>query len=45
MNLLRGWPMPSLAATLLIAAGLYARWIRAGRPTGIEDVEERAEAE
>ncbi|MCX5052012.1 amino acid permease [Streptomyces sp. NBC_00201] len=44
VNLLRGWPMLSLAATLLIAAGLYARWTRAGRPTGIEDVEARAEA-
>ncbi|MBW8738127.1 MAG: hypothetical protein JF621_13715 [Streptomyces turgidiscabies] len=33
----------SPAATLLIAGGLYARWARAGRPTGIEDVEARAE--
>ncbi|MFF4953263.1 amino acid permease [Streptomyces chattanoogensis] len=45
VNLLRGWPMLSLAATLIIAAGLYARWTRAGRPTGIEDVEARAEAD
>ncbi|MFD1663522.1 amino acid permease [Streptomyces caeni] len=44
VNLLRGWPVLSLAATLLIAAGLYARWTRAGRPSGIEDVEARAEA-
>ncbi|MFJ9543788.1 amino acid permease [Streptomyces sp. NPDC101225] len=44
VNLLRGWPILSLAATLLIAAGLYARWTAAGRPTGIEDVEARAEA-
>ncbi|MFF7639871.1 amino acid permease [Streptomyces canus] len=43
VNLLRGWPVLSLAATLLIAGGLYARWTRAGRPTGIEDVESRAE--
>ncbi|MFE7173255.1 amino acid permease [Streptomyces sp. NPDC057616] len=43
VNLLRGWPMLSLAATLLIAASLYLRWTRAGRPTGIEDVEARAE--
>lgn len=43
VNLLRGWPILSLVATLLIAAGLYARWVRAGRPTGIEDVESRAE--
>jgi amino acid transporter len=45
VNLLRGWPMLSLAATLLIAAGLYVRWTRAGRPTGIEDVEAHAEAD
>ncbi|WP_460105379.1 APC family permease [Streptomyces sp. YKOK-J1] len=45
VNLLRGWPMLSLAATLVIAVGLYARWTRAGRPTGIEDAEARAEAE
>lgn len=44
VNLLRGWPMLSLVGTLLIAGGLYARWVRAGRPTGIEDVESRAEA-
>lgn len=44
VNLLRGWPMLSLAATLLVAGGLYARWARAGRPTDIEDVEARAEA-
>ncbi|MET8956546.1 amino acid permease [Streptomyces sp. NPDC004393] len=44
VNLLRGWPVLSLVATLLIAAGLYVRWIRAGRPTGIEDVEAQAEA-
>ncbi|MEU9245427.1 amino acid permease [Streptomyces sp. NPDC048385] len=45
VNLLRGWPMLSLAASLLIAAGLYARWTRADRPTGIEDIEARAEAD
>jgi len=33
-----------MVATLLIAGGLYLRWNRAGRPTGIEDVEARAEA-
>ncbi|WP_248503051.1 hypothetical protein [Streptomyces sp. D2-8] len=31
VNLLRGWPMLSPAATLLIAGGLYVRWTRAGR--------------
>ncbi|WP_150136224.1 amino acid permease [Streptomyces hyaluromycini] len=45
VNLLRGWPMLSLAAALLIAGGLYARWTQAGRPTGIEDVEAHAEAD
>ncbi|WP_369172487.1 hypothetical protein AB5J49_32845 [Streptomyces sp. R28] len=40
---MRGWPILSLVATLLIAGGLYARWVRAGRPTGIEDVESQAE--
>lgn len=44
VNLLRGRPTLTLAATVLIAAGLYVRWTRAGRPTGIEDVEARAEA-
>ncbi|MFE9568773.1 hypothetical protein ACFYMW_09815 [Streptomyces sp. NPDC006692] len=44
MNLLRGWPVLSLVGTFLIAGGLYARWVRGGRPTGIEDVESRAEA-
>ncbi|MFE3634162.1 amino acid permease [Streptomyces cellostaticus] len=44
VNLLRGWPVLSMVATLLIAAGLYVRWNRAGRPSGIEDVEAQAEA-
>ncbi len=44
VNLMRGWPVLSLAATVLIAGGLYVRWTRAGRPTGIEDIESRAEA-
>ncbi|WP_234367310.1 MULTISPECIES: amino acid permease [Streptomyces] len=44
VNLLRGWPVLSMVATLLIAAGLYLRWNRAGRPSGIEDVESQAEA-
>jgi amino acid transporter len=43
VNLLRGWPVLSLVATVLIAAGLYVRWNRAGQPTGIEDVEAQAE--
>ncbi|MFF7881492.1 hypothetical protein ACFZDJ_22705 [Streptomyces sp. NPDC007896] len=43
VNLLRGWPVLSRVATVLIAAGLYVRWNRAGQPTGIEDVEAQAE--
>ncbi|MEU6234456.1 amino acid permease [Kitasatospora sp. NPDC047058] len=45
VNLLRGWPLLSLVATLAIGGGLYVRWIRAGSPSGIEDVETRAEAD
>ncbi|WP_371494981.1 amino acid permease [Kitasatospora sp. NBC_00374] len=44
VNLLRGWPLLSLVATVLIGGALYARWVRAGRPSGIEDIERRAEA-
>jgi hypothetical protein len=44
VNLLRGWPVLSMLATLLIAAGLYVRWNRTGWPTGIEDVKAQAEA-
>ncbi|MCX4758620.1 amino acid permease [Kitasatospora purpeofusca] len=43
VNLLRGWPVLSLVATLLIGAGLYIRWVGAGSPSGIEDVGRRAE--
>ncbi|MET8540962.1 hypothetical protein ABZW03_09950 [Kitasatospora sp. NPDC004799] len=45
VNLLRGWPVLSLLATLLLGAGLYVRWVRAGSPSGIEDVERQAEAD
>lgn len=45
VNLLRGWPVLSLGATLLIGAGLYVRWVRAGSPSGIEDIEAEAEAD
>jgi hypothetical protein len=30
---------------VLIAAVLYRRWVRAGRPRGIEEIEREAEAE
>lgn len=39
VNLARGWPVVSLVATLIIAGGLRALWIRAGRPEGIRSIE------
>lgn len=45
VNLLRGFPLISMAATALVAAGLYWRWVRAGRPAGLEAIEREAEAE
>jgi hypothetical protein len=39
VNLARGYPLLSMAATAAIAATLYALWARAGRPAGIEEVE------
>ncbi|MDF3301722.1 hypothetical protein [Streptomyces tropicalis] len=45
VNLVRGWPVLSLVATLLVAVALYALWTRVGRPTGLEDIEARAEAD
>jgi Amino acid permease len=45
INLLRGYPLISLAATLLIGAALYWRWVRAGRPPGLERIERVAEAD
>jgi hypothetical protein len=44
VNLGRGYPLLSLAATALIALGLYALWRRAGRPTGVEELERVAES-
>jgi Amino acid permease len=45
VNLARGAPIASLAAALLLAAGLYAGWVRAGRPSGIQHAAAQAEAE
>ncbi len=42
VNLLRGWPMLSMAATALIGGALYARWVSAGRPSGVEDATRQA---
>lgn len=40
MNLARVTPLASLAATLLIALGLYGMWVRNERPRGIAGSEE-----
>jgi amino acid transporter len=45
VNLARGYPLLSLAGTVLIAAILYWRWIRAGRPVGLEEIERHAEVD
>jgi hypothetical protein len=39
VNLARGYPLLSMAATAAIAATLYALWVRAGRPAGVEEAE------
>ncbi len=39
INVARGEPIISITAALLIAAGLYALWVRSGRPRGIRHVE------
>jgi hypothetical protein len=39
INLARGYPLLSVAATAAIAATLYTLWAKAGRPVGIEEVE------
>ena len=39
VNLGRGYPLLSLLATGLIAAALYALWVRSGRPSGVEQIE------
>ena len=43
VNLARGEPIVSLAAAMLIAAGLYVLWVRAGRPRGIRNAAAEAE--
>ena len=43
VNLERGYPLISIGATIAIAVALYARWVRAGRPQGIQSVERTAE--
>jgi len=43
INLLRGYPLVSLAASLVIAGVLYALWVRAGRPRGVSQIEKLVE--
>jgi len=43
VNLERGYPLLALGGTAIVAAALYWRWVRAGRPRGIEAVEREAE--
>ena len=45
VNLERGYPLISIAGTVLVGAFLHYRWVRAGRPRGIETVERSAEAD
>ena len=43
VNLARGYPLLSIAGTVLVAAVLYWRWVRAGRPRGVDEVERHGE--
>lgn len=45
MNLLRGWPLVSLACALLVAGALFLLWVQAGRPRGIALAVQETEAE
>jgi len=44
VNLARGYPLLAMAGTALVAGALYWRWVRAGRPRGIQAIEREAEA-
>jgi len=43
VNLRRGYPIFSLLAGAGIALGLYALWVRSGRPRGVADAQAQAE--
>jgi hypothetical protein len=45
VNLARGYPLIAIGGTILVAAFLYWRWVRAGRPRGIQAIERDADAE
>jgi amino acid transporter len=40
INLGRGYPLVSLVATVLIGYWLYRKWVKAGRPEGVESIEQ-----
>jgi hypothetical protein len=44
-NLLRPAALGSLAATAIVAGGLYIAWVRAGRPRGASHAVAEAEAD
>lgn len=45
VNLRRGYPVFSLLTAAAIGLGLYALWVRSGRPRGVAQVEMEAERE
>ena len=45
INLLRGYPLVSFAAALIIAGTFYWLWVRAGRPRGVSQIERLVEEE
>ena len=45
VNLARGYPLIAIGGTVLVAAFLHWRWVKAGRPRGIQAIEREAEAE
>ena len=45
INLLRGYPLVSFGAALIIAGTFYWLWVRAGRPRGVSQIERLVEAE
>ena len=44
VNLARGYPLLAIGGTVLVATALHWRWVRAGRPRGVEEIEQLAEA-
>jgi hypothetical protein len=45
VNLLRGYPLVSFAAAVVIAVTFYWLWVRAGRPRGVSQIERVVEAQ